>query len=80
LLDILLSYNFTKFLEVVNEFLIVELLVYVEPVPKVAADDNASETKVLGYTDCIDVHAAQGIDVPVDEAPMRGFFQFCLGE
>ena len=66
--------------EVADEVLEIGLVVDVEPVPQVAADHHAAETQLPGHADVVDAHATQRVDVAVDEALGRGFFELTQGE
>ena len=64
----------------VQQLLVVDLVVDVEAVPQIAADHHTAETEVPRILDVVDVHAAQGIHLLVDESLTRSLSQLLLGK
>lgn len=56
----------------VNKFLIIELAVYVELSPQVAACHNAAKTKFLGFLDVVQGYAAECVDMLVYQSEPYG--------
>ena len=71
LFEDLRTYGLANLAEVVYQRLILQLLMDIETVPEVAADDDASEAQVTYGLDGVEIHAAQRIDVAVDESTAR---------
>ena len=64
----------------VEQFFVVDLVVDVEAVPEVAADDDATESQCLHLAYIVDVHAAQRIHFLVDETIGGCLFQLLTCE
>lgn len=54
-----------EFFKVVHQIAIILLVVYVEPVPQIATDDDSAKSQVLGNPHILKVHSSEGIDMPV---------------
>ena len=64
----------------IEQLFVVDFVVDVEAIPQVTADHHTTEAEILGILDVVDVHAAQGIHLLVDEPLTRGLFQFLFSE
>ena len=64
----------------VDEVAEILLVMYVEAIPDVAADNHSSESELAGVVDVAQVHASQGVDMAVDEPSPGGFAQLLVGE
>ena len=63
----ILTNCFAQFPKVGNKLFVVELVVNIEAVPQVAADDYAAKPQVLGNLNVVEVHAAHRVDLLVDK-------------
>ena len=75
----LLFYSLSQLLEMFEQLFVVHSLMDVEPVPKVAAYHHASESKLFGYMDIVEIDASQGIHVSVDESLFLRLLQLLIG-
>ena len=64
----------------VEQFLIVNLVVNVEAIPQITADDHTAETQILGLLHVVEVHAADGIHLLVNQSLARSLLQFVVSE
>ena len=64
----------------VDEVAEILLVMHVEAIPDVTADNHSSESELAGVVDVAQVHASQGVDMAVDEPSPGGFAQLLVGE